>query len=156
MVKPALRDYDRLAFEATDAQHWPYQQFQSPFEGFHDDLLLADWTSENWFKFKVWSLARSCGRLPLALFGDLGLPRVLETCPVCFTAHADLQHCLAMCPAFEFDRQQLGYRARNWDKFRIFLFGGDGVMTGDGSLTPRICFVHKVFEQIVHALSDSD
>ena len=54
------------------------------------------------------------------------------------------------------DPQKGNNRARSWDKFRIFLFGGDGVMNGDGSLAPRICFVHKVFEQIVYALSDSD
>ena len=110
VVKPARRDYDRLASEASEGRPWPYQQFQVPFEGFHDGILLVDWASKDWFKLKVWSIARSCGRLPLAAFGNLGLLWVLETCPLCLDSHADLQHCLGVCPVLEFDRQQLGYR----------------------------------------------
>ena len=152
-VLPTLREYDLSAFRAAvKKSNWPHADFQEPFTKLGDELLLADWNSQEWDMYQVWALTRATGRIPLPCFGGDSFPTLLDQCPLCGAMHADLCHLLFKCESCTFERSLLRYKSTSWSLFRSFLFAGDAVFDDDGRPATRIRYVYDVMEMLSHEI----
>ena len=97
-VVPPFQHADHVAFcSSVENSGWPYASFQQSMAEFPDALLDSDWGHETWDLYRAWAVTRALGRLPLQVFGLIGLPTSLSICPMCSHLHADVEHILTVC-----------------------------------------------------------
>jgi hypothetical protein len=162
-VDPALRVLDESAFdEAAGRSVWPYASFQHQLSEYPQELLEVNWGPNTWYYYRAWAVVRATGRIPLRVFGGIGLPRSCEPCVLCGATSVDIEHLLTHCPATyalyakwwsSMGRSGLPSARLDWPMLRMELFAGRlGFLTSssdEGAV--RILYVGAACKQLVDA-----
>jgi len=155
ILLPALDIYDLQAYQlAASKSTWPFAYFQGQPMRFDHDILLADWPSLDTFQYKVWTIAKSTGRLPLSSFGFPHAVLEMDTCPLCGYPGAGLAHILSSCSGTLHIRRSFFPASRGWDDLQVLLFRGPHCVSSDGRLSYRIRYVASALQILADALHE--
>ena len=156
-VRPALREYDQLVFDAAatkilDGLGVTYKELQPGIETLPTSLTMAFSHASSWSWFRIWAGIRLTGRWPAYLYEQRTCPCELLACPLCARPNVTVAHALCECPATRVNLQTLQVHApctHDSMEFLVALF--DNRCFGDQRIA-QIEYVGRCVEPVLEAL----